>query len=129
MQKAVIEDATTLIKQFILPHASEFYRKASTSDRLQRLASWILTSGKTRYSALGSYGECERLSRAGDLGLNQRISPLVAGGWLIPNEPGPVPKSWTVNPRVHDHFRDRTADEERRKASLAELMNSPRGQR
>jgi hypothetical protein len=126
VHKSVIEDAATLIKQFTLPHAFEFYRKASASDRLQRIASWILTSGKTRILPSDLTVNVSDLRGLGTWDLNQRISPLVAGGWLMPNEPGPVPKSWTVNPRVHDYFRDRSAAEERRKASLAELMNAPR---
>jgi hypothetical protein len=126
VQKSVIEDVATLMRQFTLPHAFEFYRKASTSDRLQRLASWILTSGKTRILPSDLTVNVSDFRGLGTWELNQRISPLVAGGWLIPNEPGPVPKSWTVNPRVHEFFRDRTAAEERRKASVAELMNSPR---
>ena len=58
--------------------------------------------------------------------INQRISPLVAGGWLIPKEIGPVAKSWTVNPAVFVCFRERTDEEKHRKAALAQLMNSSR---
>ena len=58
--------------------------------------------------------------------INQRVSPLVAGGWLTPKEIGPVAKSWTVNPAVPIRFRERAEEERRRKAAVAKLMNSSR---
>ena len=124
-----VERAALLIRDFILPHAFEFYRlseRSSVGDRLQRLASWILTSGKTRIvpsDLTSNVGDLRGLSQ---WDLTQRVSPLVAGGWLIPNEPGPVPRSWTVAPSVLERFAVQAATEERRKAELAVLMASPR---
>jgi len=58
--------------------------------------------------------------------LNQRVSPLVAGGWLTPDQPGPMARAWTVNPQIREQFTARAEIEERRKAAIAVLMNSPR---
>jgi hypothetical protein len=44
-----VEDAATLIKSFILPHAVEFYgSNTPAGEQLRSLASWILTNGKDR---------------------------------------------------------------------------------
>ena len=54
LSKKTAEDVSRLVIEFILPHAFEFYRTAETEtdgDRLQRLASWILTSGKMRVTS------------------------------------------------------------------------------
>jgi hypothetical protein len=127
VQRTTIEDITMLMQEFILPHALEFYRKAAAIDPLQRLASWILTSGKTRIvpsDLTVNVADCRGL---GLWEINQRVSPLVAGGWLTTKDIGPLAKSWAVNPAIHDHFRERAREEERRKSTLAGLMNSPRG--
>jgi hypothetical protein len=126
---AAVEDASTLVRDFFIPHAFEFYRtadQAAGGDRLQRLASWILTSGKDRIVPSDLTTNVADMRGLGLWDVNLRVSPLVAGGWLTPCEPGPVCKAWTVNPQVHEFFRERAQQEDRRKTVLAELMNSPR---
>ena len=54
------------------------------------------------------------------------LSPLVAGGWLEPKEPGPANRVWTVMPAVAAQFERQGQIEEERKAVLAQLMGSPR---
>jgi hypothetical protein len=124
-----VKHVSALIREFILPHAFEFYRtgeRASGGDRMQRMASWILTSGKTRIVASDLTSNIADLKGLGLWELNQRVSPMVAGGWLTANDRGPVTRSWSVSPGVGAQFRDRARDEEGRKARLAELMASPR---
>jgi hypothetical protein len=126
---SVIEDITRLVFDFIVPHAFEFYRtadRAGGGDRLQRVASCILTSGKQRILPSDLTVNVSDLRGLGLWDLNQRISPLVAGGWLTSQEPGPIAKAWTVNPKVHELFSARTQEEENRKSTIAALMNSPR---
>jgi uncharacterized protein DUF3987/bifunctional DNA primase/polymerase-like protein len=126
---SVIEDITRLVFDFIIPHAFEFYRtadRAGGGDRLQRVASWILTSGKQRILPSDLTVNVSDLRGLGLWDLNQRISPLVAGGWLTSQEPGPIAKVWTVNPKVHELFSARSREEEARKSTIAALMNSPR---
>src|SRR5689334_16215692 len=45
---AMVQKVHRLVVDFIVPHAIEFYRLAEggETDRLQRLASWILTNGQ-----------------------------------------------------------------------------------
>ena len=54
VEATTVLNAARLVEDFILPHAFEFYRTADSvtdGDRLQQVASWILTSGKTRFVA------------------------------------------------------------------------------
>lgn len=91
------------------------------------MASWILTSGKTRIVVSDLTRNVAALRGLSLWDVNQRVSPLVAGGWLTPEECGPVSRSWSVSPAVFDQLKARGEEEERRKAALATLMNSPRG--
>jgi hypothetical protein len=54
---------------------------------------------------------------------------MIAGGWLLADEPGPCPRAWTVNPGVYNQLREQADIEERRKQVLADLFNGPRGRR
>jgi hypothetical protein len=124
---AVVDDVAKLVKDFILPHAFEFY-SASTggAERLRTLASWILTSGKTRILQSDLTTKVWDFRGKTVWEVNQGVSPLIAGGWLTPEQQGPVAKAWIVNPQVHAQFANRAADEERRKTIIAKAMNSPR---
>jgi Protein of unknown function (DUF3987) len=111
-----------LINGFILPHACEFYRRGPAGEHLRTVASWILTSGRSRIlpSDLTTNVACMRgLSL---LEVNQRVSPLVAGGWLLPSDRTPACRSWQVTPRVREQLTERTRLEESRKTDLARLM-------
>ena len=124
---AVVDDVATLIKVFVLPHAFEFYGAYDPgSERLRTLASWILTGGKTRIVPSDLTTNVRDCRGLGIWEINQRMSPLVAGGWLTPDQPGPLARWWTVNPEVRQQFAARAGAEERRKAAVAALMNSPR---
>jgi hypothetical protein len=116
-----------LILDFILPHAHVFYRTAESTangDRLRKLASWILTSGKTRIVASDITTNIRDLRGGIELfDLNKLwVSPLVAGGWLEPADAGPLCRAWKVNPMVPVVFEQRRQKENERKARLGELM-------
>jgi hypothetical protein len=53
------------------------------------------------------------------LDLHTQVSPLVAGGWLDPKEPGPLNRAWKVNPVVASQFEQRRKAEEQRKVVAA----------
>lgn len=122
-------NAARIVRDFVLPHAFEFYRSSETStdgDRLQKIASWLLTSGKTRFVASDFTTNVACLRGLGLFDLAKALSPLVAGGWLHPMEPGPTPRRWSLSPAVPTHFAARAKEEETRKQRLAELMNGRR---
>jgi hypothetical protein len=122
----IVGNVAELIQDFILPHGCEFYSGSASSERLQRLASWILTSGKKRLVPSDLTVNVWELRGLGLWDLNARLSPLVAGGWLKPKEPGPTASAWTVNSAVHDLFRKRAEEEQRRKAAITDLLRSRR---
>jgi hypothetical protein len=127
--KRTAEDVSRLVIKFILPHAFEFYRTVGTEtdgDRLQRLASWILTSGKTRVTCRDLTHNVRDLRGASPREIQLRVGPLVAGGWLEPEVPGPECRAWKVTPAVALQLSHRRRVEEARKAKVAELMGSPR---
>ncbi len=116
-----VADVRKLILDFILPHAFEFYRgaEATNGDRLQRLASWILTSGKQRIVARDLMRNVADFRGLNLLQINERVSPLVAAGWLVPADQTPVCRVWAVTPQVHAQFAERVKIEEARKAEIA----------
>jgi hypothetical protein len=81
-----IEHTDQLVRNFVLPHAIEFYcgSEGSNSDRIRRIASWILTSGKQRIvpsDLTTNVADCRGLSLQD---VNVCVSPLVAGGVADP---------------------------------------------
>jgi hypothetical protein len=58
--------------------------------------------------------------------IHARVSPLVAGGWLVPQQPVPQNTKWHVTPAVARQLEARKREEESRKSEVARLMNSPR---
>jgi hypothetical protein len=124
-----VKNVERLIKDFVLPNAREFYQRAEArgdSDGLQQLASWILTSGKRRILA-SDFASNVRVCKGAPLAaINDCVSPLVAGGWLKPERPGPSPSAWLVNPALASQFKQRGIEEEYRKQRVAKLMNSDR---
>ena len=123
-----VECVSRLVLDFILPHAYEFYCGAGATDgeRLRRLASWILTAGKDRVVASDLTTNIADFRGLTLRDVNDRVSPLVAFGWLQPADKSPTCRSWTVTPKVHIELAGRAQSEEARKTALARLMGSPR---
>ncbi len=123
-----LQNVKRLVADFIIPHALEFYRTAegaSNGDRLQRVASFILTGGRTRIVPSDFTAGVAHLRGLGTVDLAVQIDPLVAGGWLIPEGPIRAPSAWTVAPCVVEQFAGRAGSERRRKDTLGNLMVAP----
>jgi hypothetical protein len=121
-----------LIFDFILPHAHEFYCGGESADgeRLRQIASWILTSSKDRILASDlttNVRDCRGLSLRD---VHERLSPLVAAGWLEPESLNPLCRAWKVTPQVHSQFAERTRTEQARKAAIrAQILESANARR
>lgn len=118
-----------LFLDFIMPHAFEFYGyadHAGGTDKLRKVASWVLTAGRERFTARDAMREISCLSGLDAFRIGRELGPLVAGGWLEPETAGPENRAWRVLPTVVQQFEKRREDEERRKQELARLMNGPR---
>jgi hypothetical protein len=127
IEHSTVENVRRLVVDFLLPHAFEFYRSAeSGGDRLKRLASWILTSGKTRIVASDLTSNVADFRGLTLFEINERLSPFVAAGWLEPKEHTPTNRAWTVSPAVFAQFEQRIELETTRKVELATLMRTPR---
>jgi hypothetical protein len=123
-----VEKAARLIKEFLLPHAYEFYSRCEgEGEQLRTIASYILTCGKNRLR-LADFTNNVRACRGRKvLEINQQVSPLVAGDWLAPTEPGPVCRAWNVNRAVIDQqFAARMASERQSKSAIVQLLGSRR---
>ena len=98
----------------------EFYRTAESSgshgDRLRKLASWILTNGQTRFVISDLTSNVVDFRGLTPFEVNERVSPLEAGGWITPNIRGGLARSWTVDPNLFTRFADRIKIEEARKS-------------
>jgi hypothetical protein len=121
-----VEKAARLIKEFLLPHAHEFYnRSESEGERLRRLASYVLTCGKDRLRLADFTTNVRDCRGKKVLEINQQVSPLVAGDWLIPVEQSPVCRGWTVNrSAINQQFAARMASERQSKDAIAQLLSA-----
>jgi hypothetical protein len=122
VEEQTVKNVRRLILDFILPHGYEFYQQAGGSERLRQLASWILTSGKQRIVSSDitrNVADCRGLTLPQ---LQERLSPLVAGGWLEPETRTPSCNAWNVAPQVHTQLAERAKNEAERKAKLVALM-------
>jgi Protein of unknown function (DUF3987) len=124
-----VSKVRTLVVDFLLPHAVEFYRSAeelTNGERVRKIASWILTSGVKMITARDLTREVRCLRGLSVMDLNTQMSPLVAGGWLEPKERSPLNRTWTVAPVVASQFKRQREIEEERKGLAAKLMGSPK---
>src|SRR5262249_54826885 len=123
IEKQTLEDVRQLMLDFILPHGYEFYQQGAGSEQLRRIASWILTSGKQMVVASDlttNVADCRGLPLRE---IQERISPLIAGGWLEPlQERSPLCRAWGVIKQVHTQLAERTKIEQERKTALATLI-------
>jgi hypothetical protein len=130
INESTIEKVQRIVIDFLIPHAREFYRTneaATDGDRIQQLASYILTCGKQRVVASDLTSNVASMRGLGLREVNERVSPLVAAGWLAPDDyRAPIVHGWSVDNNVAGQFAERKRREEERKAAVARLMGSPR---
>jgi hypothetical protein len=124
--KTVVENVRKLVMNFLLPHAYQFYCiQTGENDRLRKVAAYILLSGlgRLRLSDLTTNVRDCRGKTVQEV--NQKISPLVAGGWLTPTDPGPACRSWTVNRQAIDQqFAARMASERQNRTAFVQLLRT-----
>jgi uncharacterized protein DUF3987/DNA polymerase family A len=116
--------AERIVRDFILPHALEFYGiGVNEQERLRRLASFILTSGKTRIVASDLTTNVWDMRGLTLKEVNDRMSPLEAGGWVEPEiRVSFNNKAWRVLPAVAAKFAARQRVEAERKAAIVEMI-------
>jgi hypothetical protein len=129
VERRVVDQVSRLIHEYILPHAMEFYRVIGVSwngELLRKIASYILTSGKTEFRPSDFTNNVAALVGKEVPELVRAVSPLSAVGWLDLDNRKPTAPRWKLCPGVAEAMATRRETEEREKQALAELMNSNR---
>jgi hypothetical protein len=124
VSKETVERVDRLVREYVLPHAMEFYRAINmgwNSEQLRKIASYILTSGKTTFTASDFTRNVAPLVGKDLLETVRAISPLVAGGWLDLNHQKPTFPRWTLCAGVAEAMASRRETEEREKQTLSDL--------
>ena len=112
-----------LVREFLIPHGYEFYTLGETGDQIKRLASYVLTCGKDRILASDLTTNVRDLRGLSLFQVRERVSVLVAGGWLAPIDNTPTCRAWKVNPAVKLKFAKQAQKEEERKRNILEMLN------
>ena len=118
--------ARRLILECVIPHAAQVYMtmggKASQAEAMQGIAGYVLVKklGRVLVSDLTSNVRACRNKPLNEV--HQMVSPLVSGGWLLPETPGPGNRSWVINPIVHTKFANRSVSEGVRRAHARAIL-------
>ena len=122
-----VERAGRVVFDFIVPHALEFYqigRGKSPGEKLRGTAAWILTSEKSTV-AVRDFVRCVSSMKGMDtLAVNRAVAPLVAAGWLEPQEKGLLCGKWDVLPTIITQMAERAEIERKRTKALGKLINA-----
>jgi hypothetical protein len=131
VSEKTVRNAERIIREFCIPHALELYRSTSDNadwDYLRKLASFILTSPKDRFTASDFTNGVHSMRGLGVWEVAQKLSPLVAGGWLVEDESGKVTRAWEVVKGLREGMAKRREEEVSRKAEIvSELRKLKRG--
>ena len=119
------ERATTLLFRSVIPSAARVYAATggagADSEATRSVAGYILTKEKDRVLA-SDLARSVRACRGQPLEIVQKVmSPLVAGGWLIPEKDW-NPFAWKVDPGVHGYFEARRKTEDIRRAAIRNVL-------
>ena len=113
--------ARRIVRDFIIPHALEFYRAAddhSDGEVLRLIASYLLTSDATRFRASDFTASLRSLRGLSLWELQRKLSPLIAGGWLHPEDDTPGCRAWRLETCVRETFAARAATERLRREAV-----------
>lgn len=118
--------ARRLIFECVIPHAARVYMmmggSGSQIEVIQSIAGYILTKKLNRIlvSDLTSNVRACRNQPLNEIG--QMVSPLVSGGWLLPETVSPGNKAWVINPVAHTKFANRAAIEITKRSTARGLL-------
>jgi len=125
--------ARRVLEEFCIPHAHELYRAAddkSDGEVVRAVASYLLTTDGQRFRASDLTTNVRPLRGVGLWELQRKLSLLVAGGWLRPEDNTPNCRAWLLEDGVREAFAGRAAAETTRKAeALAKIAAFRREQK
>lgn len=126
VSERTVRNAERIIRDFCIPHGLELYRSSTDGgdwESLRKIASFVLTSDKDRFTASDFTSGVRSLRGLTTWEIGQRVSPLVAGGWLSEDENG---KGWDVVKNLRIAMKERRAEEARRKAEVMKILKNGR---
>ena len=127
--EATVKAATRIIRDFVIPHAAALYQESTDKidwDHLRAVASFVLTSQKERFTASDFTTNVRSMRGLGLWDVAQRVSPLVAGGWLTEDQDAAPAKAWTIISGVREHLSARRDRELDRKAEALQAIQTLR---
>jgi hypothetical protein len=128
---ATARAARRILDEFVIPHALEFYRTVddkSDGETVRAIASYLLTAEGQRFRASDFTTNVRALRGMGLWDLQRRLSLLIVGGWIRPEDNTPNCRAWLLEDGVREAFGGRAAAEAARKAAArAKLENFRKG--
>jgi Protein of unknown function (DUF3987)/Bifunctional DNA primase/polymerase, N-terminal len=127
VSEATVRNAERIITEFCIPHALEFYRGTGDGadwDYLRKIASFILTSDKDRFTVSDFTSGVHSLRGMGVWDVTQKLSPLVAGGWLVEDETSKTVRSWGIVEGLREALSERRKEESKRKEEVISQLNA-----
>jgi hypothetical protein len=126
----VAERAMRILRDFAIPHALALYRQSTDKvdwDYLRTVASFILTSTKDRFTVSDFTSNVKPLRGLSVWDVGQKVSPLVAGGWLVEEDPTAPAKAWRVVFGLRERLAERRATELVSKEATLQRLKLLRG--
>jgi hypothetical protein len=114
--------AARIIREFVIPHGWALYRDTGADgadwDELRAIGSYILTSGKTRFTLSDFTAGVPRVRGLDAWKLGNKLSVLVTLGWLFEEEgrSGTRIKAWNIPAGLRERYAERLKSEAERKA-------------
>ena len=121
---ATARAAARIIREFILSHARAFYASATDQDELRRIYSYVLTQDRERFTTSDFQSGIPFMRHMTPWQIFQAVEPLVASGWLQPEQEGVPVRKWIVVLGIREAFAERRAAEIQRKAEIQRIIRS-----
>ncbi len=129
VSETTVKAATRIVREFVIPHAAALYQESNDKvdwDHLRAVASFVLTSPKARFTASDFTTNVRSMRGLGLWDVQQRVSPLVAGGWLSEDQEAAPARSWSIVAGVRERLCARRECELSRKAEALQAIQSLR---
>lgn len=124
------EAASRILREFAIPHALALYRTSADGvdwDYLRGLASFVLTARKDRFTVSDFTSGVHALRGRSEWEVTQKVSALVAGGWLNTEDVRGVVKAWNIVPGLRNVMAERRQEEADRKANAVRALRELSG--
>ena len=117
-----VEKAVDLMEFCTNSAAALYYQiDENVSDHTRQIADWILLRPETEFT-MRDFVRGPRCCRGGEQDVRRKISPLIAGGWLIPENGYPNCNKWKRAPGILEAFAERAKIAAQKREKLLGLI-------